>query len=64
MKISILTIFPDFFPATLAEGMIRAAREKGRLAVEIHPWYGPKGIRSDYVLEPETKVTKETPPSR
>ena len=35
MKISILTIFPDFFPATLAEGMIRAAREKGRLEVEI-----------------------------
>jgi tRNA (guanine37-N1)-methyltransferase len=37
MKISILTIFPDFFPATLAEGMIRAAREKGRLEVEIVP---------------------------
>ena len=36
----------------------------GRLQVEIHPWYGPKGIRSDFVLEPETKVTKETPPSR
>ena len=35
MKISILTIFPDFFPATLAEGMIRAAREKGRLEVAI-----------------------------
>ena len=35
MKISILTIFPDFFPATLSEGMIRAAREKGRLEVAI-----------------------------
>ena len=35
MKISILTIFPDFFPAALAEGMIRAAREKGRLEVAI-----------------------------
>lgn len=35
MRISILTIFPDFFPAAIAEGMIRAAREKGRLAVEI-----------------------------
>ncbi len=35
MKISLLTIFPDFFPATLAEGMIRAAREKGRLEVAI-----------------------------
>jgi tRNA (guanine37-N1)-methyltransferase len=37
MRISILTIFPDFFPPALAEGMIRAAREKGRLAVEIVP---------------------------
>ena len=37
MKISLLTIFPDFFPATLSEGMIRAAREKGRLEVKIVP---------------------------
>ena len=35
MRISILTIFPDFFPPALAEGMIRAAREKGRLVVDI-----------------------------
>jgi tRNA (guanine37-N1)-methyltransferase len=35
VKISLLTIFPDFFPAALAEGMIRAAREKGRLEVAI-----------------------------
>jgi len=35
VKISLLTIFPDFFPAPLAEGMIRAAREKGRLEVGI-----------------------------
>jgi tRNA (guanine37-N1)-methyltransferase len=35
MRISILTIFPDFFPPALAEGMIRAAREKERLAVDI-----------------------------
>jgi tRNA (guanine37-N1)-methyltransferase len=35
VKISILTIFPDFFPAALSEGMIRAAREKGRLEVAI-----------------------------
>ena len=35
MKISVLTIFPDFFPGALAEGMIRAAREKGRLEVAI-----------------------------
>ncbi|HEY2955085.1 MAG TPA: tRNA (guanosine(37)-N1)-methyltransferase TrmD, partial [Candidatus Eisenbacteria bacterium] len=34
MKISLLTIFPDFFPPALAEGMIRAAREKGQLAVD------------------------------
>jgi tRNA (guanine37-N1)-methyltransferase len=37
VKISILTIFPDFFPPTLAEGMIRAAREKGRLTVDVIP---------------------------
>ena len=35
MKISLLTIFPDFFPPVLAEGMIRAAREKGRLEVQV-----------------------------
>ena len=37
MRVSILTIFPDFFPPALAEGMIRAAREKGRLTVDIVP---------------------------
>lgn len=36
----------------------------GRLQAEIHPWYGPKGIRSDFVLEPETKPAPQTPPSR
>ena len=35
MKISVLTIFPDFFGPALAEGMIRAALEKGRLAVDV-----------------------------
>lgn len=35
MRISLLTIFPDFFPPVLAEGMIRAAREKGRLDVDV-----------------------------
>jgi tRNA (guanine37-N1)-methyltransferase len=35
VRISILTIFPDFFPPALAEGMIRAAREKGQLTVDI-----------------------------
>src|SRR5258708_18224695 len=37
MRISLLTIFPDFFPPALAEGMIRAAREKSRLEVAIVP---------------------------
>ncbi len=35
MRISILTIFPDFFPPALAEGMIRSAREKQRLTVDV-----------------------------
>lgn len=35
MKISVLTIFPDFFPPALEEGMIRAAREKGKLEVAV-----------------------------
>ena len=35
MRITLLTIFPDFFPPVLAEGMIRAAREKDRLTVEV-----------------------------
>jgi len=35
MRISLLTIFPDFFPAALSEGMIRAAREKGRLELDV-----------------------------
>ena len=37
MKISVLTIFPDFFPPALEEGMIRAAREKGKLEVAVVP---------------------------
>ena len=37
MKISVLTIFPEFFGPALAEGMIRAAREKGALEVAIVP---------------------------
>jgi tRNA (guanine37-N1)-methyltransferase len=35
MKISVLTIFPDFFGAALAEGMIRAARDRGVLEIGI-----------------------------
>jgi len=35
VKISVLTIFPDFFGAPMAEGMIRAAREKGQLDVQV-----------------------------
>jgi len=37
MRISVLTIFPDFFGLALAEGMVRAAREKGELEVGIVP---------------------------
>ena len=37
MRISLVTIFPDFFPPALAEGMIRLAQEKGRLAVDVVP---------------------------
>ena len=35
MRISIVTIFPDLFPPLLADGMIRVARERGRLEVEV-----------------------------
>jgi tRNA (guanine37-N1)-methyltransferase len=35
VKISVLTIFPDFYGPALAEGMIRAAREKGALEVSV-----------------------------
>jgi len=35
MKISILTIFPDFFGAPCAEGMIRLAREKQQLELGV-----------------------------
>jgi tRNA (guanine37-N1)-methyltransferase len=35
MRISILTIFPDFFLGTLDEGMIRVAREKGQLEAAV-----------------------------
>lgn len=35
MKISLITIFPDFFAGALAEGMIRVAREKGLLDVQV-----------------------------
>jgi tRNA (guanine37-N1)-methyltransferase len=35
MKITLVTIFPEFFPQAFADGMIRVAREKGRLEVAI-----------------------------
>jgi tRNA (guanine37-N1)-methyltransferase len=35
MKISLLTIFPEFFGAPCAEGMIRLAREKGQLDLNV-----------------------------
>jgi tRNA (guanine37-N1)-methyltransferase len=35
MRITLVTIFPDFFPGPLADGMIRVAREKGALEVQV-----------------------------
>jgi len=35
VKLTVVTIFPDFFPAVMADGMIRVAREKGRLEVNV-----------------------------
>jgi len=35
MRITLVTIFPDFFPDALGDGMIRVAREKGRLEVAV-----------------------------
>ena len=35
MRISVLTIFPDFFAGAIAEGMVREAREKGQLEVNV-----------------------------
>ncbi len=35
MKVTIVTIFPDWFTTPFAEGMIRVARENGRLEVAI-----------------------------
>ena len=35
MRISLVTIFPEFFPGAFGDGMIRVAREKGRLDVQV-----------------------------
>ena len=35
MKITLVTIFPEFFPDAFGDGMIRVAREKGRLEVNV-----------------------------
>jgi tRNA (guanine37-N1)-methyltransferase len=35
MKITLLTIFPEFFPDAFGDGMIRVAREKGRLDLSV-----------------------------
>jgi len=35
MKVTLVTIFPEFFPDALADGMIRVAREKDRLELHI-----------------------------
>ena len=35
MRISLVTIFPEFFPGAFGDGMIRVAREKQRLDVQV-----------------------------
>jgi len=35
MRVTLLTIFPEFFPDAFGDGMIRVAREKGRLDVQV-----------------------------
>ena len=35
MKITLVTIFPEFFPDAFGDGMIRVAREKGRLDISV-----------------------------
>src|SRR5437763_1520951 len=35
MKTTLVSIFPEFFPQAFADGMIRVAREKGRLDLAI-----------------------------
>jgi len=35
MNVTLFTIFPEFFPDVFADGMIRVAREKGRLDVQV-----------------------------
>jgi tRNA (guanine37-N1)-methyltransferase len=35
VRITLITIFPDFFPAAFADGMIRVARERNRLQVDV-----------------------------
>ena len=35
MKVTLVTIFPEFFPGPFGDGMIRVAREKGRLDVRV-----------------------------
>jgi tRNA (guanine37-N1)-methyltransferase len=35
VRLTLVTIFPEFFPAVFADGMIRVAREKGRLDVRV-----------------------------
>jgi tRNA (guanine37-N1)-methyltransferase len=35
VKVTLVTIFPEFFPGPFGDGMIRVAREKGRLDVRV-----------------------------
>ncbi len=53
MNISLLTIFPDFFAGALAEGMIRVAREKGLLDVQV--------VNLRDFTEDRHKTTDDTP---
>jgi tRNA (guanine37-N1)-methyltransferase len=36
VDVDVITIFPEMFRAVLAEGMLRVAREKGMLRVQVH----------------------------
>ncbi len=53
MRISLITIFPDFFAGALAEGMIRVAREKGLLDIQV--------INLRDFTEDRHKTTDDTP---
>ncbi|MBQ8891942.1 MAG: tRNA (guanosine(37)-N1)-methyltransferase TrmD [Bacilli bacterium] len=49
MKIDVLTLFPDMFDGVLNESIIKRAREKGIVEINIHNF-------RDYSLDPHKKV--------